>query len=62
MAFNFISGEKMTKEDLDTLEKDLQKYLDFAVSVQASTKNILNQLELVKLAKIGLEVRNENRS
>lgn len=41
------------KNELDNIEAELNKRLKWALSVQANTKEIQKQLEIIKLAKIG---------
>jgi hypothetical protein len=41
------------KNELDHIETELNKQLKWALSVQANTKEIQKQLEIIKLAKIG---------
>lgn len=44
----------MTLQELNEMEAELLKRLDFAKKVQANTKPIEKQLIIVKLAKIGI--------
>lgn len=43
----------LTKNELDEMQDKLLQKLEFAKQVQASTKDLTMQLELIYLAKIG---------
>jgi hypothetical protein len=49
----------MNKNDLDNMESELREKFNYAVSVHANTKEIEKQLELVKLAKIGISAQED---
>lgn len=46
----------MTEQELTSMEKELKEHMSFALSVKANTGDLERQLEILRLAKLGLKL------